>query len=59
MKARGARFVGLALTVVFLVLALQRVDLVGFVDELKNVNYIWLLPSAICTLLEFSSGVPA
>jgi uncharacterized protein (TIRG00374 family) len=47
------RFVGLGLTVVFLILALQRVDLAGFVDELKSVNYIWLVPSAICTLLGY------
>jgi glycosyltransferase 2 family protein len=52
-KANLTRVVGLALTVVFLVLALQRVDLAGFVDELKNVNYIWLLPSAICTLFGY------
>ena len=47
------RFVGLALTVVFLILALQRVDLAGFVDELKSVNYVWLLPSALCTLVGY------
>ena len=52
---RGAltRVVGLGLTVVFLLLAFQRVDLAGFVDELKSVNYLWLLPSAICTLLGY------
>jgi len=49
-KGRVTRFVGLGLTVVFLVLAFQRVDLAAFVDELKSVNYIWLLPSAVCTL---------
>jgi uncharacterized protein (TIRG00374 family) len=53
-KARATRFVGLGLTVVFLVLAFQRVDLPGFVDELKNVNYLWLLPSALCTLLGYA-----
>jgi uncharacterized protein (TIRG00374 family) len=53
-RARATRFVGLGLTVIFLVLAFQRVDLPGFVDELKNVNYIWLLPSAICTLLGYA-----
>ena len=50
MKSGVARFVGLALTVIFLILALQRVDLRGFLDELRNVNYVWLLPSAMCTL---------
>jgi len=45
--------IGLVLTVVFLVLALQRVDLGGFVDELRGVNYGWLVPSAICTLLGY------
>ena len=50
MKSGAARFVGLGLTVVFLVLALQRVDLRGFLDELRNVNYVWLVPSAMCTL---------
>jgi uncharacterized protein (TIRG00374 family) len=45
--------IGLLLTVVFLVLALQRVDLAGFVDELRGVNYLWLVPSALCTLLGY------
>jgi uncharacterized protein (TIRG00374 family) len=36
--------------VLFLVLALQRVDLAAFPDELRRVNYIWLIPSALCTL---------
>jgi glycosyltransferase 2 family protein len=45
--------IGLLLTVVFLVLALQRVDLAGFVDELRGVNYVWILPSAVCTLLGY------
>jgi uncharacterized protein (TIRG00374 family) len=52
-KARATRIVGLALTILFLVLAFQRVDLGGFVDELRNVNYIWILPSAACTLLGY------
>jgi uncharacterized protein (TIRG00374 family) len=47
------RAIGLLLTVVFLVLALQRVDLPAFIDELKRVNYVWLVPSAICTLLGY------
>lgn len=53
MKAGITRFAGLALTVVFLVLAFQRVDLAGFVEELKSVNYVWLVPSAVCTLLGY------
>ncbi|GAC1315639.1 MAG: lysylphosphatidylglycerol synthase transmembrane domain-containing protein [Chloroflexota bacterium] len=56
MKARLASFrplIGLALTVLFLVLALQRVDLNGFVEEMRRVNYIWLLPSAACTLVGY------
>lgn len=53
MKSGATRFIGLGLTVVFLVLALQRVDLGGFVEELKGVNYIWLVPSAVCTLLGY------
>jgi glycosyltransferase 2 family protein len=53
-KANLTRIVGLALTVVFLVLAFQRVDLAGFVEELRNVNYVWLLPSAVCTLLGYA-----
>ena len=53
MKANITRVVGLALTVVFLVLAFQRVDLPSFVDELRNVNYVWLVPSAVCTLLGY------
>jgi hypothetical protein len=52
-RANATRFLGLALTIVFLVLAFQRVDLAGFVDELKSVNYAWLLPSAVCTLLGY------
>src|SRR2546421_12667798 len=47
------RIIGLVLTIVFLVLAFQRVDLAAFVDELKRVNYLWLIPSAICTLLGY------
>jgi uncharacterized protein (TIRG00374 family) len=49
-KSGATRLVGLGLTVVFLVLALQRVDLRAFLDELRNVNYLWLVPSAMCTL---------
>jgi glycosyltransferase 2 family protein len=45
--------IGLLLTVFFLVLALQRVDLGGFVEELRSVNYVWLIPSAVCTLLGY------
>lgn len=53
MKAHATRFVGLGLTVIFLILAFQRVDLAAFVDELKRVNYVWLVPSAACTLLGY------
>ncbi len=53
MKGGLTRLVGFGLTVVFLVLAFQRVDLAGFVDELKNVNYVWLAPSALCTLMGY------
>jgi glycosyltransferase 2 family protein len=49
-KSAVTRLVGLGLTVVFLVLAFQRVDVRAFLDELRNVNYLWLLPSAMCTL---------
>jgi len=52
-RAYATRFLGLGLTIVFLVLAFQRVDLSGFVEELKSVNYVWLLPSAICTLVGY------
>jgi uncharacterized protein (TIRG00374 family) len=52
-KARLTRLVGLALTVIFLVLALQKVDLPAFVDELRRINYIWLIPSAACTLIGY------
>jgi glycosyltransferase 2 family protein len=52
-RARLTRVVGLALTVVFLILALQRVDLSAFLDELKRINYVWILPSAVCTLLGY------
>lgn len=54
MKAGATRFLGLGLTVVFLILAFQRVDLPSFVDELKRVNYIWLVPSGVCTLLGYA-----
>jgi glycosyltransferase 2 family protein len=49
----GSRAVGLLITAVFLVLALSRVDLPEFIDELRHVNYLWLLPSAACTLLGY------
>jgi uncharacterized protein (TIRG00374 family) len=47
------RLVGLLLTIVFLALALQRVDLPGFVEEIQRVNYVWLAPSVVCTLLGY------
>src|SRR5207248_11281752 len=50
---RLSRVVGLSLTIVFLVLALQRVDLAAFGDELRHLNYIWLIPSGACTLLGY------
>ena len=56
MRARLAGLrpvIGLLLTVLFLVLALQRVDLAGFADELRRVDYVWLVPSAVCTLLGY------
>jgi glycosyltransferase 2 family protein len=53
-KGSLTRLIGLGLTVIFLVLAFQRVDLAQFVDELKSVNYVWLIPSAICTLLGYA-----
>jgi uncharacterized protein (TIRG00374 family) len=53
-KAGASRLVGLALTIIFLVLAFQRVDFGAFLDELKRVNYVWLLPSALCTLLGYA-----
>ncbi|HET6319273.1 MAG TPA: lysylphosphatidylglycerol synthase transmembrane domain-containing protein [Chloroflexota bacterium] len=48
-----SRLVGLALTVVFLALALSKVDLAGFADELRTVDYRWLIPSTVCTLLGY------
>ena len=53
MKGALTRLLGLGLTVVFLVLAFQHVDVASLVDELKSVNYVWLLPSAICTLVGY------
>jgi glycosyltransferase 2 family protein len=47
------RLVGLLLTVVFLALALSKVDLAAFGDELRRVDYRWLIPSAMCTLLGY------
>lgn len=49
MLTRG-RAIGLLLTVVFLGLALYRVDPAELGRELRSVNYAWLLPSALCTL---------
>jgi uncharacterized protein (TIRG00374 family) len=47
------RLIGLGLTVVFLVLALAKVDLPAFAEELRGVDYRWLVPSAVCTLLGY------
>lgn len=44
------RLIGLALTVVFLWLALRAVDPALLLQDLQHVNYVWLLPSALCTL---------
>jgi len=52
-KGGLARVGGFGLTIVFLVLAFRGVDFAGFVEELKSVNYVWLLPSAVCTLLGY------
>jgi uncharacterized protein (TIRG00374 family) len=52
-RANLTRAVGLLLTIVFLVLALQRVDLASVGQELRSVNYVWLLPSAVCTLIGY------
>jgi uncharacterized protein (TIRG00374 family) len=48
------RLIGLLLTIVFLFLALSKVNLAEFVDELRRVDYRWLLPSAACTLLGYA-----
>ena len=50
MRLPSSRAAGLLLTGVFLVLAFSRVDLPGFFDELRRVNYVWLIPSGACTL---------
>jgi uncharacterized protein (TIRG00374 family) len=47
------RVLGFLLTIVFLVLAFSRVDLAAFAEEMRRVNYVWILPSAICTLLGY------
>jgi glycosyltransferase 2 family protein len=52
-SGRRGRLIGLALTLVFLVLAVRRVDLDGFADALRHFNYVWLVPSAACTLLGY------
>jgi hypothetical protein len=41
-SGRRGRLIGLALTLVFLVLAVRRVDLDGFADALRHFNYVWL-----------------
>src|SRR5215470_7383808 len=47
------RALGIALTIVFLILALGKVDLAAFGDELRRVDYWWLFPSAACTLVGY------
>jgi glycosyltransferase 2 family protein len=51
-QARG-RLLGLALTGLFLFLAVRRVDLVAFADALRHFNYGWIVPAAACTLLGY------
>lgn len=45
-----ARIVGLLLTLLFLALALRNVDPAALAAELRQMEYWWLLPSALCTL---------
>jgi glycosyltransferase 2 family protein len=52
MKHRG-RIIGLVLTAVFVVMALQRVDLAAFADALQHFNFIWIVPSTLCVLLGY------
>ncbi len=52
MITRG-RVLGLLVTVVFLGLALYRVDPAALAGELRRVNYVWLIPSALATLLGY------
>jgi uncharacterized protein (TIRG00374 family) len=47
------RGIGVGLTVIFLALALSKVDPVAFGDELRAVDYRWLAPAAMCTLLGY------
>jgi uncharacterized membrane protein YbhN (UPF0104 family) len=57
--ARGAgplsrgRVIGLVLTVLFLGLALHQVEPGELMAELGRVNYIWLVPSALSTLIGY------
>src|SRR5256885_8904504 len=48
------RALGIALTIVFLVLAFNKVDLAAFGEELRRVDYRWLVPSALCTLAGYA-----
>jgi uncharacterized protein (TIRG00374 family) len=50
--SRG-RVLGLLLTVVFLFLALRQVDPAELAAEFAQVNYVWLVPSALCTLVGY------
>lgn len=52
MRGRG-RLIGLALTLVFLVVAVRRVDLTAFEEALRHFDYIWILPAALCTLVGY------
>ena len=59
MKARLTRLVGLVLTIVFLVLALQRVDLAAFADEPKGVLRLIRLPEETEDRLEVDAPLLA
>lgn len=48
-----ARLLGLLLTAVFLVLAVRGIDPAELADQLRRVNYLWIVPSAICTALGY------
>ena len=48
-----SRAIGLVLTAVFLWLALRDIHPEELLAELRQVNYLWLLPSALLTLLSY------
>ncbi|MBI2755500.1 MAG: flippase-like domain-containing protein [Chloroflexi bacterium] len=51
--ALKGRVLGLALTVLFLWLAVQQVDPSKLGSELARVNYLWLVPSGLSTLVGY------